>query len=200
MDLGKSSILQNPPYEDRIRGAIPQQYARVGNGEGTLMQRWQDARARWMALWYWADPVALEMTGAGVGVLWGALLLVANPTFFLSAPTYHALAALAPEWVWGAVFLSASALQGGTLLWGVILPAPPLVIRNWLARRRAVALLGLLWGYIACAFILTFLFVPSAQAPATALYLSVALWHFWVWRRVGKLGQAWTQTQPPRSS
>lgn len=71
---------------------------------------------------------AEEYHCAGMSILWGAWLLLPMRTFLI--PSYALFAKLAPEWLWGAIFLT----------WGV---AHLLSIRNGEYRsRRAFALAG----------------------------------------------------------
>lgn len=113
------------------------------------------------------DTEPLELWVAVLTLLWGVCLL--NPWFatFSTSLTWRGLAVLAPEWVWGLIFLA----LGVTKVWIVMAAAN--------GPTRYVAMAGFaLWFFLTVQFLI---YNPAGTGWPT--FLMVALANGWIYLR-----------------
>lgn len=134
---------------------------RIEPTQETLLERLQ------VLLWE-KDFEFAELLGGLAGLLWGAWLL--NPSWdaFEITPGFAAMAAIAPEPVWGSALLLIGALQ----LWALIRD-------RWPWRRRSAFLLFCAWM-----FITVMIGRANYRAAAVVVYPLLALSAAWAYIRM----------------
>lgn len=134
-----------------------------------LTSRFQYMLARLWWILHDSDPDFLELFSGALGFLWGLWLLIPTWDTFNTTPSFAAMAALAPEWLWGSVIMGGGLLQVAMTIWG------SLRLRSW-------ATLGALltWGFIA-----TMLAISNFRATGGVVYFSICFSQVWAYLRIG---------------
>lgn len=130
--------------------------------------------AVWASLRHIVDESEMELAALFLGAymaVWGGWLLLPGDVF-AGARAYNALAALAPEPLWGAVFLTIGTLK----VVGVLLSDLYWTFRLW----RWMTLVGL-GGYL---FLATMFWLGNPSAPGGILYGLFSLITFNIYRRL----------------
>lgn len=121
------------------------------------------------------DPAGAELHSAFVGVLFGGVLLSLDHTFSRS-PAYGQLASVAPEWLWGLVWLTVGLAQFA----GVLLDGATFGRFGWL-HQAATFVMTVLWVYWCWS-----LWASTGVTTATTTYAVVAAGSGWGWLRAGR--------------
>lgn len=134
--------------------------------------------AIWASLRHIVNESEMELSALFLGgymAVWGFWLLLPWSVFG-GARAYDAMAALAPEPVWGAMFLTIGLLK----IVGVLLSDLYWTFRLW----RWTTLLGLA-GYL---FLATMFWMGNPTAPGGVLYTLLSLVTFNIYRRLMRTG------------
>lgn len=116
--------------------------------------------------WWRADTRGAEVISAVMLWTWGLILLAPWDTFEVS-PSYRIMSFLAPEWVWGCLYLGLGALQSLAMCGNV---------HRFRLPAASFAMIG--WTFAAITFLLS---NPYTHAPV--LYGILAFANFWVIQR-----------------
>lgn len=111
------------------------------------------------------DLSPIELYSASVALVWGVWLLGPWATFG-SSPAYRAMADIAPEWTWGAVFAAAG-------LWQV----------SRRDRGPAALLIAVLWSFVSAMFI-----AANWRGVPTVTYPALVLINVWIVLRMARWG------------